>query len=89
MACRAAGRGGAGEDGASAYLYIGYASSSAGAGFSLSPGEGLTYVALLATSTEIATPTADDFEGLWTLRGDELTLERLPQRMLCLRTDQV
>lgn len=23
------------------------------------------------------------------LRGDELTLERLPQRMLCLRTDQV
>ncbi|WP_255120070.1 hypothetical protein [Synechococcus sp. Cruz CV-v-12] len=23
------------------------------------------------------------------LRGDELTLERLPQRVLCLRTDQV
>lgn len=54
-----------GSDGDSAYLYIAYASDDTGTDFSLSPGSSLTYIAALSTDTEIVTPQASDFTGLW------------------------
>jgi hypothetical protein len=60
---------GTGENGANAYVYIGYASDDLGTGYSATPSPGLDYVAFLATDTEIATPTAGDFTGLWMQTG--------------------
>lgn len=54
-----------GTDGESAYIYIAYASDDTGTDFSLSPGSSLTYIAALSTDTEIVTPQASDFTGLW------------------------
>lgn len=54
-----------GDDGTNAYLYIAYASDDIGTDFSLSPGASLTYIAALSTDTEIVTPQASDFTGLW------------------------
>lgn len=56
---------GTGADGASAFIYIAYASDDAGADFTLTPDVTSTYVAFLASDTEIATPVALDFAGLW------------------------
>lgn len=53
-----------GAAGASAYVYIAYASDDQGANFSLTDGN---YVAIKATTTAIATPQASDFAGLWKL----------------------
>ena len=57
-----------GEDGGggdSAYVYIAYASSDDGADFATSPGETLDYIAVLSSETEVLTPEASDFVGLW------------------------
>lgn len=50
-----------GDDGVSSYLYIAYASDSAGTGFSLTWSNGLKYRAEIISRTEIATPTLSDF----------------------------
>lgn len=53
------------------YLYIGYASDSAGTGFSLSPGTGLDYIGFLETQTALNPPSAADFAGRWSkYKGD-------------------
>lgn len=54
-----------GDPGDNAYIYIGFASSNAGANFSLTPSDALPYVAILNSETVIETPEASDFEGLW------------------------
>lgn len=54
-----------GTDGANAYVYIAYASDSSGAGFTTTFDTNLDYVAIKATTTEIVTPQASDFTGLW------------------------
>lgn len=49
----------------SGYLYVAYASDNSGSDFSLTPDPALTYVAFRVSATEIETPTAGDFTGLW------------------------
>jgi len=56
-----------GTNGTNAYLYVAYATDASGDGFSLTPGSGLNYVAMLSTNTPIPTPTAANFTGLWKL----------------------
>jgi hypothetical protein len=51
-----------GED---AYVYIGYAEDASGTGFALTPDPARDYVAFLSTDTEIPSPVAGDFAGLW------------------------
>ena len=58
-------KGDKGDDGASAFVYIRYASDNQGTGFSATPSDSLTYIGVLATTTAIATPQASDFTGLW------------------------
>lgn len=45
------------------YLYIGYAETSSGSGFSLVPSDSKPYTAHLASSVPLDPPTAQDFEG--------------------------
>lgn len=54
-----------GTDGANAYVYIAYASDASGTGFTLTFNASLDYIAIKATTTEIASPVASDFTGLW------------------------
>lgn len=54
-----------GDDGASAYVYIAYASADDGTGFTTTYDADLDYIAILATDTAIASPAAGDFAGLW------------------------
>ena len=54
-----------GADGDSAYVYIAYASDASGTGFTTTFNEALDYIAVKATTTEITTPQASDFTGLW------------------------
>jgi hypothetical protein len=54
-----------GTDGVNAYVYIAYASDSSGTGFTTTFDTNLDYVAIKATTTEIVTPQASDFTGLW------------------------
>jgi hypothetical protein len=54
-----------GADGASVYGYVAYASDASGTGFSLTPGDGLNYIALKLSATVIVAPAASDFTGLW------------------------
>lgn len=51
--------------GQSAYLYVAWASSSSGAGFTMTFNAALDYFATKTTTTPIASPTASDFTGLW------------------------
>lgn len=60
-------KGDKGDDGASAYVYIRYASDTSGTGFSATPSDSLTYIGVLATTTAIETPQASDFTGKWSL----------------------
>lgn len=53
-----------GTDGASAYVYVAWASDSSGTGFSLTPSASLPYRAELHTSTPIVSPTLADFSGV-------------------------
>lgn len=57
--------GAAGSNGASAFVYIAYASDGSGTGFTTTFNAALDYIAILATDTEIASPAASDFAGLW------------------------
>lgn len=54
-----------GGGGDSAYVYIAYASDASGTGFTLTFNAALDYIAILATDTEIPSPAAGDFAGLW------------------------
>ena len=54
-----------GEDGASSYMYVAYASDASGTDFTLVPDVTSPYVAFLSSDTEIVTPVALDFAGLW------------------------
>ena len=55
-----------GEDGGgTSYLYIAYASDGTGTGFTTTFDPDLEYIAFLYSETEIASPVAGDFEGLW------------------------
>jgi len=54
-----------GEPGDSAYVYIAYASSAAGADFTLAFDPDLDYIAILSTTEEISSPAVGDFAGLW------------------------
>lgn len=57
-------RGVDGTDGASAYIYVAYASDSMGSNFSLAPTSGLKYRAELHTTIPLASPNAADFSGV-------------------------
>lgn len=62
----AAGADGAdGADGDSAYVYIAYASDASGTGFTTTFSSSLDYIAVKATTSPIASPSASDFTGLW------------------------
>ena len=58
------GEGTPGKDGASAYIYVAYASDSMGSNFSLSPTSGLKYRAELHTTIPLGSPNAADFSGV-------------------------
>lgn len=51
------------------YLYVAYASDANGTNFSLTPSNGLNYIAVLASPTAIANPAGSNFAGLWMLFG--------------------
>lgn len=55
--------GAAGADGISSYIYVAYASDASGAGFSLTPSNGLMFRAEIHTTTAIEAPDAGDFAG--------------------------
>lgn len=54
-----------GEDGITYYHYQAYASDASGTDFSLTASESLKYTAHKIVTTEIVTPQASDFAGLW------------------------
>ena len=54
-----------GVDGDSAYVYIAYASDASGTGFTTTFNSALDYIAIKPTDTEIVSPQASDFAGLW------------------------
>ena len=54
-----------GDPGGNAYCYIAYASDASGADFTMTFDADLDYIAILSTGTELPTPTASDFAGLW------------------------
>ena len=58
------GEGTPGKDGASAYIYVAYASDNMGSNFSLSPTSGLKYRAELHTNIPLESPNAADFSGV-------------------------
>ena len=60
-------KGADGTNGDSAYVYIAYASDELGTDFTTdsSVGKYLPYIAILSTTSPIATPIASNFEGLW------------------------
>ena len=57
-----------GGSGASAYVYIAYASAADGTGFTLIPNSALNYTAILATNVMKSPPVLADFAGLWYYR---------------------
>lgn len=54
-----------GDDGASAFVYVAYASALDGTGFTLVNSDSLAYMAINATTAPIASPVVGDFAGLW------------------------
>lgn len=54
-----------GIDGDSAHGYIAYASDASGTDFTTTFNAALDYIAILSTATEIVSPAAGDFAGLW------------------------
>ena len=56
---------GAGSNGASAYVYVAYASDAIGTGFTMTFNAGLAYIAVKATASAISGPQASDFVGAW------------------------
>lgn len=51
--------------GQSAYVYIAWASSPSGTGFTTTFSAALDYIAIRTTTTPIVSPAASDFTGLW------------------------
>jgi hypothetical protein len=66
-----------GTDGTNSYVYLAYADTSDGNGFSLDTDSNKEYVAFLVSDTFIDDPIASDFDGLWmrfrNLGGDRWT----------------
>lgn len=63
--------GAAGADGNSAYVYVAWADSSDGTGFTNSFDASKNYIAVKTSTIEILTPVVSDFTGLWTkYRGE-------------------
>lgn len=60
-----------GEDGASAYVYVRYATDSSGTDFSATPSDTRIYMAVKTTVSPIASPVVGDFAGLWRLTKGE------------------
>jgi len=64
-----------GADGEDAFVYIAYASDSSGTDFTTSFNIDLNYIAIKSTDTEIVSPQASDFAGLWKnykgVKGDD------------------
>src|ERR1035437_420367 len=58
-------KGGKGDSGTNACVYIAYASDAIGTDFTNTFNPALDYIAVLATTTPITTPIASDFTGLW------------------------
>lgn len=58
-----------GNDGASAFVYIAYASDNLGTGFTTTFNANLNFVAIKTTTTAIPAPAASDFTGLWKQYG--------------------
>lgn len=56
---------GTGSAGASAFVYIAYASDDVGTGFTQTFDPALNYIAILHTTVAIPVPAASDFAGLW------------------------
>lgn len=54
-----------GPAGADAYVYVAYASDDSGTDFTLTFNPALDYIAIKNSTTEISTPQASDFAGLW------------------------
>ena len=54
-----------GDTGQDAFVYIAYASDDQGTGFTTTFNSALNYIAVLSTTTEIASPAVGDFAGLW------------------------
>ncbi len=54
-----------GDTGVGSYTYIAFASDTNGTGFSRTHTEGLDYIGILTTNTEIENPQATDFTGKW------------------------
>jgi len=60
------GGGAPGADGADGdFIYVGYATASDGTGYNALPDQSRTYIAVKRSATEIVTPVAADFVGLW------------------------
>ena len=59
--------GSAGTGGASAFVYVGWASDASGTGFSLTPNDTLPYMAVNTSAAALSSPSASDFAGLWRL----------------------
>jgi hypothetical protein len=57
--------GATGANGSSAFLYVAWADDNSGSGFTTTFDPAKDYIAFLSTTTEIPTPTASDFSGLW------------------------
>lgn len=57
--------GATGDAGASSYTYVAYASDASGTDFTTTFDADLNYVAIKVSATEIETPAASDFTGLW------------------------
>lgn len=56
---------GSGLHGASAYVYIAWASDAVGTNFTMTFDASLDYIAIKNTTSAITSPTASDFSGLW------------------------
>lgn len=60
-----------GADGQDTFLYVAYADDAAGTGFTTAFDPNKDYIAILNTTTLLASPAVGDFAGLWTkYRGD-------------------
>ena len=55
----------AGTDGEDAFVYIAYASDDSGTDFTTTFNAALNYIAIKTTTTQIVSPQASDFTGLW------------------------
>lgn len=67
-----------GPAGASAFVYIAYATDNIGAGFSLTDPVGKDYLGVISTNVELTPPIASNFAGKWQLVKGENGASTLP-----------